>query len=99
MTDRDVLARLHDLFEGRPIVPYANLEGLGKKQLYRWEVNSRAAVLRVCDEIYPWMGERRRRQIDRLLALTAENPPISTEERVRRTWASRRRNAAGLAIS
>lgn len=92
MTDRDILERLFSIFGGRPVVAYANTQGLGTKQLYRWEMSTRSGTLTVCDQIYGWMGERRRGQIDRLRALAAANPPVSTEERMRRTWASRRAN-------
>lgn len=94
MTDRDVLERLASIFGGTAVVEYRNLQGLGTKQLYRWEIGTRAAVTEVCDLIYPWMGSRRREQIDRLRSLVATNPPISAEERNRRTWASRRANMA-----
>ncbi|MGY3482276.1 hypothetical protein ACVW1C_000159 [Bradyrhizobium sp. USDA 4011] len=94
MSDRDVVTRLRDVFDIGRVVPYSNTQGLGKKQLYRWEAARRADVVAVCDEIYPFMGERRRAQIDRLRALLLANPAVPAAERVRRTWISRQATAA-----
>lgn len=97
MSDCDVLEKLRDVFGVGRVTPYRNTQGLGKKQLYRWDAASRVAVTLVCDAIYPWMGERRRAQIDRLRALLAAYPPVSGSERARRTWLTRHTNAARAA--
>jgi len=89
MTDRDVLERLYDLFGGVTVREYRNTQGLGKKQLYRWQISKRADVLSVCDLLYPLMGERRRLQIDVLRSGLAQYVPVNSSERVRRTWISR----------
>lgn len=90
MTDEDILARIQNVFGVGRVLAYRNTRGLGKKQLYRWDASSRADVVRVCDAIYPWMGMRRRAQIDQLRALLASHPPVSASERSRRTWVTRR---------
>lgn len=94
MSDLDVVAKLRTSFGVGEVLAYRNTQGLGKKQLYRWDASSRDDVSLVCDAIYPWMGLRRRSQIDRLRELMAAHPPISVDERVRRTWIARRANAA-----
>jgi hypothetical protein len=90
MTDRDVVEKLCQVFGVGKVSPYFPTTGLGKKPLYRWDAASRDAVVLVCDAIYPWMGTRRRRQIDQLRQLLAEYPPVTGKERLRRSWASRR---------
>lgn len=95
MTDRDVVERLRDIFGIGRVFPYRNTQGLGTKQLFRWDASSRKDVTAVCDAIYPWMGVRRRAQINRLRALLEAYPPVSGSERARRTWLTRHANAAG----
>jgi hypothetical protein len=97
MTDRDVLEKLSAAFNVGCVEPYHLTQGLGKKQLYRWDATRRADVLAICDSIYPFMGSRRRAQIDRLREVNRENPLISNAEKVRRTWVTRRANAARAA--
>jgi hypothetical protein len=97
MSDRDVVERLANVFGIGRVMPYSPTTGLGKKPLYRWEAARRADVVTVCDAIYPWMGERRRAQIDKLRQLLLDNPPVSGSERARRTWATRHANMKAAA--
>ena len=96
MSDLDIIERLRNVFNVGRVLPYRSTQGLGSKQLFRWDASSRSDVTKVCDAIYPWMGKRRQAQIDKLRKLIQENPPISNEERVRRAWVSRRANAEFL---
>ena len=89
MTDRDVIERLHAVFGVGRLDSYAN-NGLGKKRLYRWDVAKAGEVRDVCAAVYPYMGERRRAQIERLLGVLETNPPLTNAERVRRTWITRK---------
>lgn len=95
MADRDVLERLASAIGSAAVHPYRNTQGLGKKQLYRWEVRQAERVKEVCEAIHPLMGERRQAQIDHVLQTISENPPVDNAERVRRTWATRRARAVG----
>lgn len=88
MSDPDVVERLRDIFGVGNILPYRNTQGLGKKPLFRWDTSRHDEVKSICQAIYPFMGERRRGQIDRLLAAVAANPPSTHSERVRRRWAT-----------
>lgn len=90
MTDRDILERLAEIFGVNAVHLYANTQGLGTKQLYRWEVRRVEHVKAICLVIYPHMGERRRGQIDHVLRTIEENPPVTGAERARRTWVTRR---------
>lgn len=90
MSDRDILERLQRIFNIGRVSAYRNTQGLGKKQLYRWEAASRRDVAAVCDAIYQWMGDRRRCQIDALRQMLTDHPPVSGSERSRRTWVTRR---------
>lgn len=97
MTDLDTVTKLRDVFGIGRVLPYRNTKGLGTKQLHRWDASARGDITLVCDAIYPWMGERRRAQIDRLRDLLASHPPVSGPERSRRTWVTRHANAAAKA--
>jgi hypothetical protein len=63
-TDLDVLQRVHE------VTGYGNVTGprsgnrYSKKPIWEWKMAKRADVLALCDAIYPWMGSRRREQID-----------------------------------
>ena len=93
MSDRDVVARLGDALGVGHVLPFKNSHGLGKKDLFLWEVSSRADVTLVCDAIYPWMGERRRSQIASLRELLASHPPVSPSQRTRNGLRTRSRGA------
>lgn len=94
MTDRDVLQKLRGVFGGGEILPYTNTQGLGKKQLYRWDVRRAEKVKAVCQAIYPYMGQRRRAQIDHLFEVLAAHPLTTNTERVRRRWVTVRARAS-----
>lgn len=94
MSDGDVLERLRDAFAIGEVTPYRNTQGLGRKQLHRWEIRRRDAVEAICRAIYPFMGQRRRAQIDYVLDILANNPPVVAAERARRTWIGRDKKAA-----
>lgn len=96
MSDADIVERLRTIFGGK-FLPYKPTNGLGSKPLFRWEVSTRNEFLAVCEAIYPWMGERRRAQIDKARAALVAHPLISASERVRRTWLARRTNQASKA--
>lgn len=94
MTDRDVLERLRDVFGVGTVSAYRNTQGLGKKQLYRWDIRRAELVREACRAIYPYMGERRRAQIDHVFAVMDANPLTSNSDRVRRRWATIRARAS-----
>lgn len=92
MTDADVLERLVQVFGVGHVLPYRNTQGLGKKQLYRWEISRADQAKAICEAIYPFMGERRKAQIDVVLETMAANPRASRSDQVRRMWETRHRN-------
>lgn len=94
MTDRDVVEKVCAIVGAGKVSPYVNTQGLGKKPLYRWEVSRRQTVEALCSAIYPWMGHRRRAQIDRVRELLQKYPETSGAERSKHTWITRRANAA-----
>lgn len=97
MTDRDVVEKLCEVLGVGKVTEYRNTQGLGKKQLYRWETSRRDQVIEICRALYPFMGSRRKSQIDRLLDLLATHPPVTNAERSRRTWLTRHANAVRAA--
>jgi len=93
MTDPDVLERLREV-SGCGVVPrYKSPNGLGKKQLYRWDAGKYEKVKDVCLAIRPFMGERQTGQTDRLLQAMENEPPITNSEPVRRSSVTRKAKA------
>jgi hypothetical protein len=90
MTDLDVVERVRDVFRCGHMDSYANTGGLGTKRLYRWDVSRAEDVRAVCTVIYPFMGKRRKAQIDHVLRMLVDYPPTTTAERVRRMWLVRK---------
>ena len=77
-TDKDVLERLARL------VPTSRVQGpygptrtsLGAKPHWRWILNARMLVVELAEQLRPLMGERRKTQIDALLAHHAAHPVV-----------------------
>lgn len=64
MTDQDVVERCHALFGGTLYGPVFKNSGFNIKPMFQWRLNSQENVWNLLDEIYPYLGERRRGTID-----------------------------------
>ena len=96
MTDLDIIERLKLVFGFGIVGNYSNLSRLGKKPIYRWDVRRRFQAETVCILIYPYMGTRRKSQIDLLFQMMDSNPFIDNAEKVRRMWITRRKNLENI---
>lgn len=87
MTDRDVVERLHELISGSTLCgPYVRNGARSRKPIWNLNVTAKKAVVDLCEQIRPWMMERRRAQMDAMLA--ALDDPEWAEERRRRARAA-----------
>jgi hypothetical protein len=71
MTDQDVIEKINDiwpgnLFEEKRLAPH--------KTCYIWQIGKKEEVLRFCDHIYEYLGERRKRRIDEIRSIYASKP-------------------------
>lgn len=75
MTDRDVLERLAAVV-GVGTIHNVNraLDRALRKPCWGWHISAKADVLALIDQIYPWMGGRRRAKMDEVIAVL--RPPI-----------------------
>jgi hypothetical protein len=75
MTDADVVKKAYQLagvgtFRG----PYRYGKAINKP-IYRWRVAKSVEIYALCVAVYPFMGERRRTKIEKLIRLFSINPP------------------------
>lgn len=77
-TDADVLEHLTSLVAGShvygPRMPHAH--SLGKKPFYVWVLQIKPLAVDLATQLRPNMGERRREQIDKMLADAAAYPVV-----------------------
>jgi len=69
MTDRDVIERFRDVVGWGNV--YSVDKGAGHKRQWRCGITGQERVRRFGDLIGPWLGDRRRRQLERVLAMPA----------------------------
>lgn len=79
MTDLDIINRLAELVNGGPVNQsgYDNGSSLVDapyKRIYAWQMSQRKDVVDFVNIIRPWMGERRKEQIDAILDYHNANP-------------------------
>lgn len=74
LTDLDVLQKLHRIV-GAGGIHEVHRTRPGGKPCWGWKIGSRADVLALIDQLYPYMGERRRAKMDEIVAVL--RPPIS----------------------
>lgn len=79
-TDRDVMDHLVRVVAGSRLTgPYAPAAtSFGVKPHYKWMLASRPLVIDLAKRLHPLMCERRRGQIDALLAHAAAHPALRT---------------------
>jgi len=66
MTDKDVIEHAAFVFgTGNVTGPYAN-GGHSRKPVYRWKTAKLSEVKRICKEMEPWLGERRRTKMQEI---------------------------------
>jgi len=92
MTDKDIIQKLQAVFGVGIVAEYNNLSRLGKKPIWRWDVRRALEAKVVCELIYPYMGQRRKKQIEHLFEQIVLHPPISNHERNIRMWITRKKN-------
>lgn len=66
MTDRDVLERLAEEIGSGNVCVVTHRPG--RKQAYQWTVSSRADVIELARQVFPWLGMRRRDQVNSIVA-------------------------------
>ena len=72
MSDRDVLDQLRVVLNAGSVrsvkVPSHTKKGSPRKPMFIWTCGRWTDIVRICNAILPWLGERRRAQVQRLLA-------------------------------
>ena len=71
MSDRDVLDHLRVVLNAgsvRPVKAASHTMKGPRKQMFVWTCGRWTDIVRICNAILPWLGERRRAQVQRLLA-------------------------------
>ncbi|MFC9963614.1 hypothetical protein ACFVH4_05135 [Nocardia ignorata] len=78
MTDRDIISRVADLFGGSVYDMPRYIEG--RKAQYRAQITGSGAA-RWMQDLYPWLGERRRTRIDAVLTEYLGQEPTRVRRR------------------
>lgn len=78
MTDRDVIERVADLFGGSVYDIPRYIEG--RKLQYRAQITGSGAA-QWMNDLYPWLGDRRRERIDAVLAEYRAQEPTAVRRR------------------
>lgn len=69
-TDYDVVVRLNSLVPGRvweSNYPSKTKSFPNAKPSWRWAISDKSSVKELCIKLYPYMSERRKQQIDKVL--------------------------------
>lgn len=90
MIDEDTIQRVRDVFGVGQLGMYHHSHRLGKLPLYYWHVANRKDVANVINAVYPFLSRRRRTQAARVTDAIRNNPPISSAEKARRSWVTKR---------
>ena len=71
MTDEDVINKLHRLAGCGTVNKRQNDKGRvdrrERKPTWIWSVQNHAGILKICEAIYPLMGQRRKQKIDEMV--------------------------------
>lgn len=66
MTDEDTVRRVHEITKAGTVTTPALRPGC--KQVWAWRTGAREDVIRICNAVLPYMGQRRSAKIRELLA-------------------------------
>jgi hypothetical protein len=54
--------------------------GIGKRPMFKWTVNKKADVLRIIDNVMPWLGERRAARAQELIGFADALPGHNSDK-------------------
>lgn len=74
MTDEDVIRHVHELIGGSVYFGSRSKKNPNHQDIWIWQISSWPTILPLIAAMLPYMGQRRRANMDRILAEAAANP-------------------------